>query len=252
MKTNEEMVKLGSMTAKNGFKTEKEIADKFNNWICDDDAKLWLQIMNYDLNEIEFVKATVLRGYKSDVNVQISIKLKEAIDIENLQVKLVSNIKGFNQIDKRWVDNYANLWQIPENIKTLLKHFTGELPPKIENPKDSRRMFINEFHLQEQNEIIKFFDDNKVLIVNDIIRGRGRFAAGWVLVAQKVSVNARWVLKSINEVISHYFGDGIVKISPQGSLRLGNITIQRKGGDGSRPTANMLQFKIDPSGLFDD
>lgn len=31
----------------------------------------------------------------------------------------------------------------------------------------------------------------------------------------------------------------------------GHITIQRKGGDGGRDTANMLQFKIDPTDLFD-
>lgn len=38
------------------------------------------------------------------MQVQVTIKLKEAIDAQNLQVKLVSNTKGFNQIDKRWVD----------------------------------------------------------------------------------------------------------------------------------------------------
>ena len=27
--------------------------------------------------------------------------------------------------------------------------------------------------------------------------------------------------------------------------------MQRKGGDGGRETANMLQFKIDPTRLFD-
>ncbi len=57
--------------------------------------------MNYDLDEIEFVKAIKLSGYKTDVQVQITIKLKKAIDVENLQVKLVSNNRGFNQIDKR-------------------------------------------------------------------------------------------------------------------------------------------------------
>ncbi|WP_420323777.1 hypothetical protein [Mesomycoplasma ovipneumoniae] len=29
------------------------------------------------------------------------------------------------------------------------------------------------------------------------------------------------------------------------------FTIQRKGGDNGRPTTNMLQFKIDPTELFD-
>jgi hypothetical protein len=33
------LVKLGSRTAKRGFKTEKDIARKFNNWQEDEDAQ---------------------------------------------------------------------------------------------------------------------------------------------------------------------------------------------------------------------
>lgn len=55
----------------------------------------------------------------------------------------------------------------------------------------------------------------------------------------------------MNEAINYYFGNGEVRISPRGSLKIGHITIQRKGGDGGRDTANMLQFKIDPTDLFD-
>ena len=104
-----DLVKLGSQTAKNGFRNEDNIVLKFNNWQNDDDAKKWLITMQYELKEIEFVKAVKLRGYKTDVQTQITIKLKEAIDVQNLQVKLVSNQKGFNQIDKRWVDKYIEM-----------------------------------------------------------------------------------------------------------------------------------------------
>lgn len=34
-------------------------------------------------------------------------------------------------------------------------------------------------------------------------------------------------------------------------LNLGRVGIQGKGGDNGRETANMLQFKIDPTELFD-
>ncbi len=53
------------------------------------------------------IKSVKLKDYKIDVLVQVTIKLKEAIDTQNLQVKLVSNPKGFNQIDKRWVYKYV-------------------------------------------------------------------------------------------------------------------------------------------------
>lgn len=41
-------------------------------------------------------------------------------------------------------------------------------------------------------------------------------------------------------------------MSPRGSICIGKVTIQRKGGDNGRETANMLQFKLDPTELFED
>lgn len=240
---------LGSVTAKNGFKNEKEIALKFNNWKKDEDAKSWLKIMGYVLSDIDFVKAIILSGYKADVQVQVSIKMKKAIDVENLQVKLVSNLRGFNQIDKRWVDKYVEMWSIPEDVAKLLKKYTGELKPTVENPGDERRTFVNEFSKREQNVLLKWIKDNKYLIVNDILKGRGKFSAEWMLVALKVEKNAQWVLKPINFVIN-YFGNGEVVITKKGNIKIGRITMQRKGGDGGRKTAQMLQFKINPAELF--
>jgi len=57
------------------------------------------------------------------------------------------------------------------------------------------------------------------------------------------------VLKPMNVAMNYYAGDD-VKMSPRGSISLGRITVQRKGGDGGRDTANMLQFKINPAELF--
>ncbi|MBE9467730.1 MAG: type II restriction endonuclease [Bacteroidetes bacterium] len=242
--------KLGSETAKNGFKNEKDIVFKFNNWGKDDEAKIWLKVMGFKLSEIEYVEAIVLSGYKTDVQVQVSIKLKKAIDVENLQVKLVSNLKGFNQIDKRWVDKYVEMWAIPDDITKLLKKYTGEIKPTIINPKDERRTFVNEFSKKNQDVLINWIKENKSLIVNDIIKGRGKFSAEWMLVALKIEQNAKWILKPINIVINH-FGNGEVIITKQGNVKIGNITMQRKGGDGGRKTAQMLQFKINPAELFD-
>ncbi len=207
--------------------------------------------MDYKLDEIEYVEAIVLSGYKADVQVQVTIKLKKAIDVENIQVKLVSNLKGFNQIDKRWVDKYVEMWSIPENIAVLLKKYTGEVLPTIKNPKDERRTFVNEFSQPSQDILISWIKNNKALIVNDIIKGRGKFSAEWMLVAQKIETEAKWVLKPINIVLNH-FGNGEVKITKQGNIKIGNITMQRKGGDNGRKTAQMLQFKINPAELFDN
>lgn len=88
----------GSQIAKAGFLNEKEIANKFNHWQNDNEAQLWLEIMQYRLEEIEWVKAIVISGHKADLNVQIQIKLKKAIDIQNIQVKLVSNKKDSTKL----------------------------------------------------------------------------------------------------------------------------------------------------------
>lgn len=246
----EDLVLRGSQTAKNGFKNEKEVADKFNRWKTDAEAKQWLTIMQYDLNDIESVKAVVLNGYKADINVQVQIKLKSAVDTENIQVKLVSNPKGFNQVDKRWLSHYKELWNIPDNIYEILEFFVGEKPPYKTKTKDKRRMFLSEMEIEKQNLVIAWFKQNKTLILSDIIKGRGQFSAEWVLVAQKTSTNSRWILKNINEALQHY-AQGDVRISPRGSLNIGNVLMQRKGGDGGRDTAKMLQFKINPAELFD-
>lgn len=244
------LVQKGSQTAKNGFRNEQEICDKFNHWQTDNETKQWLTIMQYDLNEIEEVTAVVLHGYKADINVQVQIKLKSAVDTENIQVKLVSNKKGFNQVDKRWLAHYREMWNIPEYIYKLLQHYTGELKPYKLEVRDSRRMFIDELTTQEQHLLLEWFSNNKTLILSDIIKGRGQFSAEWILVAQRLNNNARWILVNINQALQHY-SEGEVRVSPRGSIYIGRVTAQRKGGDNGRDTANMLQFKLDPTQLFE-
>lgn len=243
------LIELGSQTAKNGFKNEHDIAERFNHWQNSLQAQQWLAIMGYDLSHIESVKAFVLHGFKADINVQIFVFQKQSVDIRNIQVKLVSNKKGFNQIDKRWVKTYQQLWQFDETILQLLQYLTGEIPP-YKTGRNKKRMFIDEFVADEQALLLDWLTHNKILILTDILRGRGEFSAEWVLVAQKTAQNARWVLKNINEVLQHY-GQGNIEISPRGSIKIGRVTMQRKGGDNGRHTANMLQFKIDPTELFD-
>lgn len=252
--TKKDLVKLGSATAKNGFKNEYDVIDKFNNWEKDKTAQKWLGAMGYNINEIEYVKASKITGsYKADVQVriQITIKLKSQSDIQNLQVKLVSNPQGFNQIDKRWINKYVELWNIPNDITKLLKLFTGEIKPTKKKLKDSRRMLLTEFKNEDQEKIIDFFKHNRILVISDLLKGRGEFSADWVLVILKANNESEWILKSINEAMN-VFGSGDIRITSQGSLKIGKIGMQRKGGDNGRDTAKMLQFKINPIELFDN
>ena len=112
-------------------------------------------------------------------------------------------------------------------------------------------MFANEFKRKDQKKLIKWLKNNKQLIISDILKGRGSFAAEWMLVAQKNDGDSRWTLKPMNYCLNHY-SQGDVHISNRGTFILGRITMQRKGGDGGRITAQMLQFKINPAELFDN
>jgi len=250
---SEQKTKLGSNTAKAGFRNEQDVVDHFNNWKNDPLAKEWLITMGYNLDKIEFIKAAKInKRFKTDVQIQVQIiiKQKEEIDCQNLQVKLVSNPHGFNQIDKRWVKNYAELWNIDPATTQLLKHFTGELPPYVKNPRDPRRMFADEFSDKDRNILLEFFKKNKSIIVTDILKGQGEFSADWMLIILKNGNNKmKWALKPMKQILN--FFDGEVLISPKNSFKIGKITIQRKGGDGGRQTANMLQFKINPALLVD-
>lgn len=245
----EQLIRLGSHTAKAGFQNEKDVVDAFNNWQTDVLAKQWLMVMGYNLDEIEYVIAEIIHGqFKADIQVQITIKLTHLIDSQNIQVKLVSNKTGFNQIDKRRLEKYQEMWDMPHDILEILQYYTGELPPYKKNTKDPRRMFLTEMSEKPVSRLIDWINNNKPLIITDVLKGRGKFSAEWVLVIQK-SNELNWVLLPINIVINHYSA-GATIVTKQGNLKMGKITIQRKGGDNGRESAKMLQFKLDPIELF--
>jgi len=273
---------LGSRTAKGGFANEKAVCEKFNNWKNDEDAKLWLKIMGYDPDKIDYVKAIqiptrikkadvgkfgfseedyeeLIRFKKTDIQVQIRliIRINNALKVENLSLKKANSDADYNQVDKRWVDSYKEMWHFDDEIALALKLFTGEIPPSthiemlkvgISQLRDKRRVFLTELRDEIVQKIISFFTKNKILVVSDILKGRGGFAADWMLVTRynKKDDTTTWILKDINTAMN-FFGKGDVKVSPRGSLYIGRITMQRKGGT---PDPTKLQFKIKPCDLF--
>lgn len=147
------------------------------------------------------------------------------------------------------------MWGFYEEVAFGLKLFTGELNPahypdiiKVEHLRDSRRVFLDELPIDLREKIIEFFRNNKILVVSDIIKGRGGLSVDWMLVTRydKERDTTTWTLKDINTAMN-FFGSGEVGLSPKGSLYIGRITMQRKGGT---PDSTKLQFKIKPCELF--
>jgi hypothetical protein len=240
-------MKLGSDTAKNGFKNEDEIRDKFNNWRNDKDARDWLAAMKYDPKALDLVTATKPHGEKADVEVRVRTKGGEKV--EGISIKLVSSPTGFNQIDKRWLAAYAKMWRMPANVHAALRYFVGESVP-AKPGRDEKRLYLNEMDPATQRAVVDFFTANKAEIVSDLFAGDGAHAAGWVMVAFKATENTKWVIRSSADTI-RFFSEGKVEVTRAGNLKIGRVTMQRKGGDGGRETAKMLQFKINPVQLFD-
>lgn len=238
---------LGSRTAKNGFRNETEIAEKFNAWCTDPDSRKWLAAMNYDPMTIVSVNAIKPHGEKSDVELLIRTSSREKR--EGISIKLVSGAHGFNQIDKRWLSHYVKMWKMPPQVEAALKLFVGETPPRAPG-RSPVRSYLNELSGAEQQAVIDFFTQDREAIVSDLFEGDGPHRAEWVMVAMITGDKPKWVIRRSDDVIK-YFGDGPVVITRAGNLKIGRITMQRKGGDGGRDTAKMLQFKVDPTLLFD-
>lgn len=237
----------GSQIAKAGFKNEAEIAAKFNNWQNDRDARLWLAAMGLLTSRIESVSAARPHGKKSDVEVTVTIG--STTTVNGISIKLVSNKTGFNQIDKRWVAAYAKAWNMPPDVAEALKYFVGEFPPR-KRTRTAGRTYLNELSTEQQKAVIGFFSASKETIASDIFEGDGGQAAQWFLVAYRASDKPLWAFRPAADVM-RFFSEGRVELTRAGNLKIGRITMQRKGGDGGRETAKMLQFKINPVQLID-
>lgn len=241
-------IERGSKTAKGGFQNEDEIRDKFNNWKSDPDAQAWLSAMGHKTGDVQSLKAVKPTGsVKADVEVTIESKL--GVNVERISIKLVSSSNGFNQIDKRWLSSYAEMWDMPKDVIEALKLFVGETPP-TPGSRDDRRMYINELPAETQAAVLNFFAAHKDEIVSDLLGGDGAHAAGWFMVTFKATEKPKWLIRPTKDAV-RFFSEGEVVLTRAGNIKLGRIGVQRKGGDNGRDTAKMLQFKINPVQLFD-
>ena len=269
--------KLGSKTAKGGFSNEKNIYEKFLNWQEDKNAQEWLELMGYDYTKIKRIDVIhipprinlttaielgitkekyeeSIKFKKADIQIRLEILIGGVFYVENISLKKANKNSAFNQVDKRAIDTYQKMWNFNDNIAKWLKLFTGEYNPKEyideigQNPRNHKRIFFSEMPKHIREEIIDFFIKNKTLVICDILKGRGGLSADWFLVTENDNNHIRWILKDINFVLNHY-SRGDVVITPRGSLKIGRVTMQRKGGT---PDPTSLQFKINPLSLFEE
>jgi hypothetical protein len=233
----------GAYAARGGFDHERKVAGEFNNWQRSSLAQNWLQIIGVSLNEIKQVEAERLAGHiKTDAQVKVILK-SGVVQTYNISCKK----GGGNQIDKRWVDEYANEFDFSETTREALKKFTGEAghtpiellnkgkvsQSKYNSLKDKRRFTFPELETGEQQAILADFRRNKMAIIQFLLQGSGENVPHWFMKGYQ--------LLPMEEAIRLAAADCQV-VPTRTGFRLGDIKVQRKGGT---PDPTKLQFKWD-------
>ena len=132
-------------------------------------------IKKFGFSEEEYEK--LMRFKKTDIQVQIRliIRVNNALKVENLSLKKANSDADYNQVDKRWVNSYKEMWHFDDEIALALKLFTGEIPPSthremlkvsVSQLRDKRRVFLTELKDDMVQKIISFFTRNKILVVS--------------------------------------------------------------------------------------
>ena len=241
--------------ALSGFRNEDWVVSEFNNWKTSYWARQWLESMSYNPNKIEHLCAQTTRnmGFFNKADVLVLVES----NVEWISVKKFT--ASFNQIDKRWTDTYARLWNIPNDVAEIIKRYCGEqgyrprdllADEQLKSITDVRRFNMNELSQVQREQVLDFFNENQQKIVKDVVSGRGKAAAKWMLVVEEEKDSPkRSVIIPISLAIEYCVGGAA--ITAKGNIKLGNLTVQRKGGDKGARTAQQLQFKFSPKGIFD-
>ena len=239
-----------SETAKGGFRNEDWVVDQFNGWNAGSRAEEWLGIMGHARPKKVCAQTTRKMGFfnKADVLVLVD-ECVEWVSVKKFTA-------SFNQIDKHWVKDFAKMWRMPNDVADSLRMYCGESgfrPTDCANSaahtRDERRFFMDELSDAQQKKILSFFGKNRNQIIKDVMAGRGKGAAKWMLLVEEgEGASPKSTLLSMTEAVRHCIGPA--SITKRGNLRLGSITIQRKGGDAGMDTAQMLQFKFSPRELI--
>lgn len=238
---------MTSKGAKGGFQNERDVINSFNE--MSSEAIIWLHHMGFDPNQISKVEAAKAPArVKPDVYVKIFDRNGQCTATEKISVKLASSAVGFNQIDRgRVIDRYSKLWKsLSSDAATGLRLFTGDLPP-LQGAANNKRMFLQELPGENMRAIIEFFTANKLEVLSDLLAGREPDKAGWFLAVNRSNNSS--TLRPMSAAIEFY-SQGPVTLTVRGSLAIGRITAQRKGGDKGAPSANDLQFKFNPNSII--
>jgi hypothetical protein len=168
---------------------------------------------------------------------------------EGLSLKSYKKNVSFCQANRGKLATFAYDLNIPDDVVETLKLFTVKGP-------NGKRVMLNEAPQQKQQSLLKFFVINQKNIIEHVLKGKlaSPIKANWMLFHETIPND--WIKNVGNKKFWRLYSmEVLIKLccslqpcfSKQGNLILGiGLTMQRKGGDNGRDTANDLQFKINP------
>lgn len=267
MKKKETKEEIGSRTAKTGFKNEDVILSFFNSWkinkISQDFLKFICNNENLSYKRIKGITAERIggKGEKSDITVEI--RTDTTTNIVGISLKKQEE-KGYNHLGRREPNVYAEKFKFSETARIALYKYCGiagyspielfeegkisqkkyetykDTPFKGKTHREGRgRFFFYELSREEQTALLYEFKDKQEMILTYVLKGEGSLQADYLIIT-KHTVEDKYIfhIETIEETIKRAKGE--VLASKRGTVHLGKITAQRKGGTGG---AWQLQFK---------
>ena len=242
----EQRKRLGSETAKSGFKFEKVVENSLLNFRINSLGKDLLIETGIDIeNIIDIEKLPKRNNEKSDV--RVLIKLKNNDVVFNISCKSYGDA-SFNQIDKRPVNKYAKIFNFPDEVTVALKKFTGEINDGI-----NKRKYFDQLLKEERRNILDYFKKISKEVIELVFIGNGSNKINWVVLRKKETSNEKERINIIPVSFCTAWANGEVRESKIhrghiSTFSIGKIKIQRKGGT---PDPNSLQFKFSPGDLHE-
>lgn len=214
----------------NGKEGEKFVKNWFEECIKKNnkEAISQIQIMfNISKENIKNIKADIIHNGKTDILLTVNNKTK------NLQVKSTNDVKrSYNHLDRSSIENYT-IFMEDERIKKIIINFLNnriKFNKISEKDREYLKKFLNNFYNK----------DKKVNLINRIFLGeKDNHKPDYLIIVEKNN-NHKITCIPIDFVIKK-----IIKcefdFTKYGNLKIGNVTIKRKGGQGG---ANNLQFML--------
>lgn len=231
---------MSGIGAKRGFSRETLFSELINN---DNKFRANLEHSFYQLGifDGEIISAEdVKSSCKSDVKIYVKDKFGYKGE---LGCSLKAAEANFNQIDRRWLSDWADVLDMPALVKDMIQ---SSLDRKITN---SRAVFI----LPEQKStVLPYLKSVNELIFKELFTREDENLKVFVTYDE---VEKKWYVSKVDDIIQSLKQEQFTTTS-KGVIKIGeSLSLQRKGGDGnitnipkSSPLhpSNQLQFKIKP------